>query len=339
MSAGRADRRTWIAAAALVGVAAFELFVKRVPDATFLVALTFFTMVVQGCVALAATGELTKGVWLLPVRESLLAVHPLLLASALLSLVMVTEMDIYAWAEHENGWLNVRFFLVRNFVVLLAVFFVARKFVTALRRGSRSKNRWAGIYIALFIVSQSLVAFDWIMSLEYPWISTLLGGFFFVESFLMGLAVAVFVLFFRMRAPGHDLRETLADTSKMMFGFSIMWVGFFFAQFLVIWYGNIPEEVGVVLERVGPGPYAGLSLAVILMVWVAPFFVLLSGVLKRTASVMAGVATLILVGLFIEKLVLVLPAAGVSGGALAAETALLCAAVPLLVTRSQLIMK
>lgn len=327
----------WIVAAILVAVAAFELFVKRTPDATFLVALTFFTMIVQGCVALAATGVLTKALWIAPVRESLLAVHPLILAAALLSPLLAADMDIYRWTDHTTRWLDPRFFAVRNFLVLIAVFFAARKLSSAVRRGATGKSRWAGIYIALFIVSQSLVAFDWIMSLEYPWVSTLLGGFFFVESFLMGLSVAVFIVAFRMRSPGHGLTETLADASKMMFGFSIMWVGFFFAQFLVIWYGNVPEEVGPVLERVGRGPYAGLSHAVIVLVWVAPFVILLSGALKRMATVMSGVATLILSGLFIEKLVLVLPVAGVNPAALAAETALLVAAVAILASGTELV--
>jgi hypothetical protein len=247
--------------------------------------------------------------------------------------VLAVNMDIYRWSDHPNGWLNVRFFLVRNFLVLLAVWAAGRKLAIAVRRGSAGKNRWAGLYIALFIVSQSMIAFDWIMSLEYPWISTLLGGFFFVESILMGLAVSAVILFFRMRAPAHGLTETLRDTAKMMFGFSIMWVGFFFAQYLVIWYGNIPEEVGVVLDRVGRPPYAGLSRAVIVLVWVVPFVVLLSGTVKTIAPAMAAMGALILAGLFVEKLVLVLPAARVSPAALAAETVLLLAAVAALASR------
>jgi hypothetical protein len=335
MSSRFGDARVWLGAV-VAAAAALEIFVRRAPDATFLVALTFFTMVVQGCVALGAVGELTKGVWLFPVRGQLFAVYPLLLVAALLSLVLGVEMRIYPWTEaHPSIWLDERFFLIRNFIVHLAAFLAARKLVLAVRRGSERKNRWAGVYIALFIVAQSFVAFDWIMPLEYPWVSTLLGGFFFIESFLMGLAVTAFVLLFRMRRPGHGLTESLRDTSMMMFGFSVMWVGFFFAQFLVIWYGNIPEEVAVVLERVRRPPYAGLSRAVLFLVWVIPFIVLLSRPLKTVPPVMAGVASLILAGLFIEKIVLVLPVAGVNPVALAAETLLLLAPVALLVARAE----
>jgi len=317
--------RNLIAAAVVVTAVAavLELLVRRDPDASLLVALTFFTMIVQGCVALVATAELAKGIWFIPIKRELLGVYPLLLVSAALSLALGAKTGIYPWSEHQNGWLNTGFFVIRNFVVLVASYLGAHKLAGAIRTQSPNKNRWAGLYIALYIVSQSFIAFDWIMTLEYPWVSTLLGGFFFVESVLMALAVAAFVLFFRMRTAGHGLTETLRDTAKMMFGFSVMWVGFFFAQFLVIWYGNIPEEVGFVLTRFNEPPWAGLSRAVLFLVWVIPFAVLLSRPLKTVPAAMAAVAGLILSGLFIEKLVLVLPAAKVSPGALAFETLLL----------------
>ncbi len=335
MSKDIANARAWmIAAAVIVVVAAVELFVRRTADGSFLVALTYFTMVVEGCIALAATAELSKGIWFIPIRQELLGAHPLILVAAILFLVLGAKTRIYPWADEPTGWLNAKFFVLRNFVLLLGTYFAARKLVLAVRHRSSNKNRFAGLYIALFIVSQSFVAFDWIMPLEYPWVSTLFGGFFFIESFLMGLAVAVLVLLFRMRSPSHGLTESLRDTGKMMFAFTVMWVGFFFSQFLVIWYGNIPEEVGYVFTRVRVPPYAALSRAVILMVWAIPFLALLSRPLKTVPSAMAGVGVMILTGLFLEKLVLVLPAVPVSAGALGLELALLLALVVIFVRGS-----
>jgi len=329
MSKPRLGKRNLILAVVIIGVvvASVELFLRRTPDATFLVALTFMTAVVEGCVALAATGELSKGVWLIPIKRELYSVYPLLLVVAFLSLLLGAKIEIYDWSHEPNRWLNARFFLARNFVVLLLAFFAARKLVRAVSRGSPNKNRYAGFYIALFIVSQSLVAFDWIMSLEYPWVSTLLGGYFFIESFLTGLCAAAVILFFRMRDPSHGLTGTLRDTAKMMFAFSVVWVGFFFAQFLVIWYGNIPEEVGYVLTRVNEPPYSWLSRGVILSVWAVPFVLLLSGAVKTMPRVVAAIAVLMAAGLFVEKLVFVLPVASVSPPALAVEIALLLALV------------
>ncbi|UCG51652.1 MAG: hypothetical protein JSW58_15940, partial [Candidatus Latescibacterota bacterium] len=330
MSIGNKSKGGLVVLALLVGagITALEVFVRKDPDGTLLVALTFWTGLVQGSVALAAVGELSKGVWLNPIKRELLSVHPLLLVIGLLSLALGAKSEIYGWSAHPTGWLNVRFFLARNIAVLLASYWIARLLTNAVMRGDPNKNRYAGLYVFVFIVSQSLVAFDWIMSLEYPWISTLFGGYFFIEAFLMGLGVATFVLLLRMRTPSHGLTETLRDTSKMTFGFSVMWVGFFFAQFLVIWYGNIPEEVGYVFKRVSEPPFDALSRAVLIMVWLIPFIVLLSRPLKTVPVAMALLALVILAGLFIEKLVLVLPVTRVDPLTLAIETGVMLLLIP-----------
>jgi hypothetical protein len=269
---------------------------------------------------------------MIPVRRELYSVYPLLLVVALLSLVIGVKMEIYGWTEHPNKWLNVRFFLARNFVVHLLAFLAARGLVAAVRSGSPNTNRWAGTYIAFFMTAQSFVAFDWYMTLEYPWINTLLGGYFFVESFLMGLGVCAFILLFRMKAPDHGLSESLRDTAKMMFGFSVVWIGFFFAQYLVIWYGNIPEEVGVLHSRIAKAPYSTMSLIVMLLVWILPFAILLSRPIKTVPVAMAGVATLIFSGLLLEKVVMVLPRVPVNPALLLAEVALLVAVTALFVS-------
>jgi len=128
------------AALATAIVAVVELFVRRTPDASLLVALTFFTMIVEGCVALAATGELAKGIWLVPIKRDLLRVYPLILVAGLLSLVLGAKTGIYPWSEHQTGWLNTRFFVVRNFVLLLLTYFGARKLAGAIRAGSRTRT-------------------------------------------------------------------------------------------------------------------------------------------------------------------------------------------------------
>jgi hypothetical protein len=319
-------------------IAVLEGVVRKTPDGTFLAALTFWTMLVQGCIALAATGELAKGLWLIPIKRELFSVYPLLLVNALLFVLIGLKMDIYQWTQHPTAWLDVRFFILRNVGVLLVTFFAARQLTRSVMRGSPNKNRWAVFYITFFIISQSLVAFDWIMTLEYPWISTLLGGYFFVESFLMGLCATTFILLFRMRRAGQELKETLRDTAKMIFAFCFMWAGFFFAQFLVIWYGNIPEEVGFMLRRVSDPPFATLSWAVLIMVWVFPFLILLNGRIKTVPPAMSAIALVILCGLFAEKLVLVLPVTPVDPIMVAVETVLLVLLVPVFILAKDVIL-
>jgi hypothetical protein len=293
--------------------------------------LTFWAMLVQGCVALAAIGEVAKGLWLIPIKRELLSTYPLLLLLPLLYLVMGTRMNIYAWTEHPTVWLNVQFFMIRHVVLMLLIFWVARLLAHAVMKGSPAKNTYAVIYLALWVTSQSLIAFDWIMSLEYPWISTLLGGYFFVQSLLMGLIVSVFIIFFRKRAGAANLTETLRDCGKMILSFCFMWGGFFFAQYLVIWYGNIPEEVAYVLKRVDPAPYWGLSRAVLLMMFVIPFVSLLSRPLKTNPRGMITVSAIVLGGIAVHLFVFIAPVVPVALLRVVAASVLMTALVVTLI--------
>lgn len=306
-------------------IAGVEAVANRQPiDGSFLLVLTVWTMLVQGCVALAAVGEVAKGLWLIPIKRDLLSFYPLLFFTAILYLVIALRMEIYGWTEHPTAWLNVQFFLARNVVVLLLTAWVGRLLARAVMAHSPRKNTYAVYYLFLFVTSQSLVAFDWIMSLEYPFVSTLFGGYFFIQSFLMGLLMSSYIIFFRTRKGETGLtKRTLRDAGTMTFGFCFLWGGFFFAQYLVIWYGNIPEEVDYVLKRVGPSPFWGLSRAVLLMVFVFPFVTLLFGHIKNSPRAMAAIASMIFAGLFLEKVVLVTPVVSAQPVFIAVEAALL----------------
>jgi len=297
-----------VAGVGTAAIAAIELFFNRVPDGTLLVIMTYWSMVIQGCVALVAAGILTKGIWLVPVRRDLLAVHPLLLMMAIMFLVFGVKMEIYPWAAQDHLWLSKNFFMIRNAVVLFLMWAVARPMSAAIMAGNDARrSKLAVLYMLLFVTAQSLIAFDWIMSLEYPWINTLLGPFIFVQSFMQGLIVTVFIIYFRNRAGEGLLTQTLTDTGKMIFGFSFMWGGFLFTQYLVIWYGNIPEEVLPLLERVSPSPYYGLSRVVAAMLFFLPFLTLLSRKVKFFSGWMSVIGLMILAGHLIEILILVIP--------------------------------
>jgi hypothetical protein len=308
-------------------IAAVEVFLNHGPaNGSFLLVITYFTMVAQGCVALAAVGEVAKGLWLIPIRRDLLSLYPLLYFVALLFPLLGLRMDIYAWTENPTAWLSVNFFIVRNVVILFLTAWVGHMLARAVMKGSPNKNTFAVYYLFLFVTSQSLVAFDWVMSLEYPWISTLFGGYFFIEAIIMSLVVSAWVVFFRTRSEDPVLTETLRDTGKMMFGFCFMWGGFFFAQYLVIWYGNIPEEVDYVFKRVVPSPYWGLSRVVLLTVFLIPFVLLLSRKLKTIRPAMIIVGSIVMFGLFLEKIILITPVTPVNPVAAGLELLLMAGA-------------
>ena len=308
-------RTLYVASAVVLGViAAIELLINKEPNATLLVTLTYFTMMIQGCVAVVATAIAAKGIWIIPVRRDLLAVHPLLLVMSIMFLLMSAKMELYPWITGEHVWLEKNFFLARNAILMLLCWVIARPMSNAIMAGNDAlRSKLAIMYLMVFVGSQSLIAFDWLMSLEYPWINTLFGPFFFIQAFLQGLIVIAFIIFFRTRS-GKDpaLIKTLTDAAKMIFSFSFMWGGFMFCQYLVIWYGNIPEEVYPILKRVSPEPFWGWSRVVLTLLFFVPFLALLSRKIKFVPAAVMGLGAIILVGQLLEILLVVLPVVGVN---------------------------
>jgi hypothetical protein len=276
----------------------------------FLLALTFWVSIAQGCIALVAGAELSNAKWIMPLRRGLLGVYPLLLFFSLLFLFLWTKMDIYPWAPATSTWLGKEFFVSRNFVMLLISFLLARKFSAECVADGTKTHLYAVLYLFVFVISQSLIAFDWVMSLEYPWFSTLFGGYFFIESFYGGIAIAVFICIFHASGSKQG-EESLRDAAKMLFGFSLFWAGLFYAQYLVIWYGNLPEELGYLLKRIHP-PYFFLSRAILLLLFIIPFVVLLSKKAKTNRTVMMGLCLSVLAGIFLERVLFILPAVDTS---------------------------
>jgi hypothetical protein len=97
------------------------------------------------------------------------------------------------------------------------------------------------------------------------------------------------------------------DFGKMVFAFSVFWVYLLFAQYIVIWYGDLPVETFFIVQRVHHMPWSPLSVACVLLIWAIPFCTLMSVRAKQTPSVLGSVAALGLVGMWLERYVLVVP--------------------------------
>jgi hypothetical protein len=289
---------------------------------SLLLSFLFLVAVVEGCIAAAAAGTMVNARWVACVRRELLSVTPLLLLSSFLLLLLIPFLDAYPWAGRPGTWLRKDFFIGRNVALLLLCYAAARRFAAAPEGGEGTKGR-AAWYLFAFVVSQTLVAFDLVMSLEYPWISALFGGYFFIESIYAGFAVSALLSLRRsgIPSPGRARggRSDLSDLSVLMFGFSLMWAGLFFAQFLTIWYGNLPEEVGFIARRVSAPPLRELSLAVLFLLFFIPFPALLSTRAKSNPAVVSAAALSILSGILVERYVFLAPVVRFSPVALAVD--------------------
>jgi hypothetical protein len=169
----------------------------------------------------------------------------------------------------------------------------------------------APIVAGLYAVVYTLIAFDLVMSLAPVWRSTLFGWFFFAGCFWSGLtAMALIAVVLRNRLGANNLftnPTVMHDFGKMVFAFSVFWVYLLFAQYIVIWYGDLPVETFFIVQRVHHMPWSPLSVACLILIWAIPFIVLMSQRTKKTPSVLGTVAALGLVGMWLERYVLVVP--------------------------------
>lgn len=291
-------------------IALIEIIIKDGSDGTLLLTLTFWVAVIQGPLVVAAAADLAQGKWMNPIKKDLLAFYPLILFIAFLFLILSFQMNIYRWTIQPGKWLNSEFFIARNFILLLLSFICARLYAWAAVKEAPRKGFFTVLYILSFIVVQSLVAFDWVMSLEYPWMSTMFAPIFFMESFFAGLAVtALLSVYFSRKYPeqSSSFTKVMRDSAQFMFGFALAWAGLYYGQFLVIWYGNIPWETSFFSTRLDHSPYREMMYLIILMLFILPFLGLLGKKFKTNRLWVSVLAVIILLGILLERIFYILP--------------------------------
>ena len=285
-----------------------------------LVTVVLWTALAQGSVAAVAAADLTGARWVAAVRPELLVAARLLPFLAALFLLLRSRIDLYVWAANPGAWLNRPFFVGRGAVVLLATAVAANLFAARSLRKDPAVKRFAVAYLLLFVASQALVAFDWVMSLSYPWVSSMFGMYFAMETLYAGVATAglLFLLLDRRRREPVGITWTSArhDAGLLLFGFSVLWGGLFFAQFILLWYGNLPEEVSFIALRIASSPTRELCALFIVACFGVPFLALMPARSKGSAAAVAAVAASVLIGLAAERLVFMLPTLPVRFGPL-----------------------
>jgi hypothetical protein len=310
-------------AAAVAGTAVLGQLASK---ASLLPGLLFWVAVCQGAILIMAAADMARSKWHLQIRPVILSLHPLLFIFPLAFIFFSLGGGTYGWEEHPTRWLSEPFFTIRNVALLLLTAVVGRFYARAAQRGARSIGTLAVIYGFVFAANQTLIAFDWVMSLEAPWISTLFGAYFFVEAMYVGIGASIILTSILMIRHGERHLKTLNDFSTLLFGFSLLWVGQFFAQYLVIWYGNLPHEVVYLSRRVLEGPLRIPSVFVVLALFAIPFIILLSRSAKKSPLVSCAMAALVAAGVFVERLVFLIPDCDLNVWVVALEMLLLGAA-------------
>ena len=181
--------------------------------------------------------------------------------------------------------------------------------------GRDAISREAALLVIGYAFGYSLLAFDLMMSLAHKWVSNLFGAFYFMGSFLAALmALAVLALAVRRRMGLDEVFSARQqhDLGKLCFGFTVFWAYLMWAQFLVIWYGNLPEETYYIFYRL-IGPWRPVGVAVFLLVFLVPFIGLLGVRPKTHAPTFAALALVSLAGAWLERYIEIVPS--INGGA------------------------
>jgi hypothetical protein len=326
-----APRLAIVGAITVAVIAALERFFTP-SGGSLLLSMAFWTAVAEGCVALMAAAQICHASWHKPIMRRMLSASAMLPIMLLLFLVFVPRIDMYPWSgqslEGDSAlpihWMNKGFFIVRGVGMLAVVFLVARRFGALALRDEKANRTWAVIYILLFVIHLTMIGFEWVMSLEKPWFSTLFGAWWMVGAFLSGICIAALVLYAWRDGFDAPLRYTQKSVGGLMFGFSVFWAYFYFSQLIVIWYGNLPEEVMYLAKRIGyHTPYWWIARLIFGMCWFVPFFVLLGRKPKTIPVITMSMAYTILTGLYLEYWLMVQPVVGVNWAVAIVEMAAL----------------
>lgn len=215
----------------------------------------------------------------------------------------------------KEGYLNDTFFIIRT-VVYTAVWFGVMKLV---RKNSLAEDleggtarykknfKLAAFFVVFYGVTSSTSAWDYIMSIDTHWFSTLFGWYTFVGMFVSALAVLNLLIVF-LRFNGHLpwINENHQhDMAKFMFAFSIFWTYLWFSQFMLIWYADMPEEVTYYMQRFGQ--YNTMFLIMVALNFIAPVLLVMSRDSKRVMGLVTLTASIVVVGHWMDHFIMIMP--------------------------------
>ncbi|MBA2686269.1 MAG: hypothetical protein H0U66_17430 [Gemmatimonadaceae bacterium] len=293
---------------------------------SYLFAYATVLTIVLGALILVMLSYVSGAAWFTAFSDLALAIVGALPALAVLALpILIGVKKIYPWAtiatlpvetrgvvERKEAWLNVPFFVVRA-LIYLAVWTIVgelvrrRWFDMERARAAESSDlrpRASGLSAGGLIVvglALTFASFDWLMSLDPAWYSTVYGVYVFAGGFLAMLALVA------VMAPRSIGPEQTSAIGKLLLTFSIFWAYIAFSQYLIIWIADVPSEVTWYLSR-ARGSWGVIAIVVAIGRFVIPFVLLLSRARKRNARALAAIGALLLAMHVLDVYWLVMPA-------------------------------
>jgi len=303
------------------------------PWSSLYIASFLFFMIALGALAFYAIQIASQAGWSPVLFRVMEGITAYLIPGGIIMLILVALSafnlnHLFVWADPDvvahdkllqgkSGWLN-GFGVTIRAAIFLAGWIAYRQYSLKLSRKqdeSEDRAKWfkksfkvSAAFLVFFIYTESIMSWDWLMSFDPHWFSTLYGWYVFAGMIVCAITVIALVTMV-LKAQGYleFVNDShIHDLAKFMFGFSIFWTYLWFSQFMLIWYANIPEEVTYFITRIEDYklPFFGM----VVMNFVFPILVLMNSDYKRVNwfVVMAGV--MILAGHYVDLFVMVMPA-------------------------------
>jgi hypothetical protein len=300
----------------------------------------FWLLLVNTSTFFITITTLAMGGWQVAFRrvsEAISSVVPILgilTLIVILSIVLGNRTDIYPWLDKnmvahdevlkgKSAFLNPTVYTIASIVCIGLWAFVGKKLrdlsIASDKMGTmdygtgkewlRKNIFWTSFFIVLFgLTVGSTMPWLWIMSIDAHWFSTMFSWYTFASSFVSGMSLlTIFVIYFKNQGQLEFVtNEHLHDLGKFMFAFSVFWTYLWFDQFMLIWYGNIPEETIYFKMRL-QGPYEGLFFLNLIINFVCPFLILMKKATKRNYTIVTFMCILIIFGHWIDFYQMIMP--------------------------------
>ena len=302
---------------------------------SYLVAFVFWVGVALGCSAILMLHHLVGGRWGFPLRRCLESGMLNFYLMAILALPLLFGLRLlYSWADPEKvkldsmlrykaPYLNVPFFIVRTaiyFAVWIAMSYFLNKWSREQDESgkpelTRRLQGLSGPGLVIFGLTVTYASVDWVMSLEPRWFSTIYGMIFMVTEGLAAMSiVTVAVILLSSHKPFGELlsKRVLNDYGNLLLTFTMLWAYLSFSQYLIIWSGNLQDEIPWYVSRASGG-WAWVALALVIFHFAVPFLLLLSRFVTRQTRWLGVVAAIQIVMSVVDIFWLTVPAYERSG--------------------------
>ena len=301
------------------------------PWAALYVACIFFMLISLGVLAFYAIQQVSQSGWspvlfrvmqgitaYLPVGSVLFFIFLLLCGFHLNHLFIWLDPEVVATDKliaNKAGYLNFPFWIIRAAIFLMGwnlYRYYSRKNCLAQDDANDDLNykknfKLSAVFLVFFIVTESIMSWDWIMSVDPHWFSTLFGWYVFSSFFVSAITVIALVTLY-LKSKGvleHVNTSHIHDLAKFIFGFSVFWAYLWFSQYMLIWYANIPEEVTYFITRIELYnlPFFGA----VVMNFVFPLLILINTDFKRITWVLVMAGVVILIGHYLDFFLMIMP--------------------------------